>query len=167
MRYRSFSQLSWGRSGSVSAQPDSYESWLHRDVAYIIEDQEREAFIRLGSDAERDRFIEQFWERRDPTPGTPANEAKEQHYRRIELASSRFLEGSIPGWRTERGRIYIVHGPVDEIESHPNGGLSRDGGFDNPNGYEIWGFRGLGPGGAKLVLTFVRDPVSRQYRLLE
>ena len=93
------------------------QKWLNEDVVYIIADQERRAFQALGTDAERERFIEQFWLRRDPTPDTAENEFKEEHYRRIAYANQHFA-ASVPGWRTDRGRIYIVYGPPDEIEDH-------------------------------------------------
>jgi GWxTD domain-containing protein len=110
-----------------------YEKWLAEDVAYLITPPERAAFARLTTDPERERFIEQFWLLRDPTPGTVQNEAKEEHYRRIAYANQRFPTGSTPGWRTPRGRVYIVYGPADEIESfaslvpprHPNDGKER------------------------------------------
>ena len=98
-----------------------YRKWLNEDVAYIITDEERTAFKRLQTDEEREQFIEQFWLRRDPTPDTVENEFKEEHYRRIAYANEHFASG-IPGWKTDRGRIYITYGPPDEIESHPSGG---------------------------------------------
>ena len=98
-----------------------YRIWLNQDVAYIITDEERRAFNDLSNDAERESFIEQFWLRRDPTPDTEENEFKEEHYRRIAYANEHFASG-IPGWKTDRGRTYIVYGPPDEIESHSSGG---------------------------------------------
>ena len=97
-----------------------YSKWVNEDVAYIISDEERAAFKSLQSDPEREHFIEQFWLRRDPTPGTPENEFKEEHYRRIAYANDHFA-AAIPGWKTDRGRIYITYGPPDEKESHPSG----------------------------------------------
>src|SRR5258708_23531921 len=91
-----------------------------RDVAYIITDEERAAWKHLNTDEERESFIEQFWLRRDPTPDTPENEYKEEYYRRIAYANEHFASG-IPGWKTDRGRIYIKFGPPDEIDSHANG----------------------------------------------
>ncbi len=93
-----------------------YQKWMTEDVAYIISDEERKAFKRLNTDDERENFIEQFWMRRDPTPDTEENEFKEEHYRRIAYANEHYASG-IPGWKTDRGRIYIVYGPPDEIES--------------------------------------------------
>ena len=105
-----------------------YRKWLNEDVAYIITDEERAAFKRLHTDEEREQFIEQFWLRRDPTPDTAENEFKEEHYRRIAYANERYASG-IPGWKSDRGRIYITFGPPDEIESHPSGGS-----YERPDG---------------------------------
>jgi GWxTD domain-containing protein len=96
-----------------------YHKWLTEDVAYIISDQERAAFKNLQTDPEREHFIEQFWLRRDPTPGAIENEAKAEHYRRIAYSNERFAAATVAGWKTDRGRIYITYGPPDEIESHP------------------------------------------------
>lgn len=102
---------------SASQLTGPYKKWLNEDVAYIITDAERAAFKRLTTDAEREHFIEQFWARRDPTPGTPENEFKQEHYRRIAYTNQHF-SSSIPGWKTDRGRLYITYGPPDEIEDH-------------------------------------------------
>ncbi len=102
----------------------TYKKWLNEDVRYIITPEEMSAFKQLSNDEERDQFIEQFWLRRDPTPDTPENEFKEEHYRRIAYANEHFAAG-IPGWRTDRGRIYIMWGPPDEIDAHPSGGTLR------------------------------------------
>src|SRR5215813_8201401 len=99
----------------------TYKKWLDEDVAWIISDEERKAFKQLSNDEERDQFIEAFWQRRDPTPDTEENEFKEEHYRRIAYANEHFAAG-IPGWKTDRGRIYISFGPADEVETHPSGG---------------------------------------------
>jgi len=98
-----------------------YKKWLDEDVAWIITDEERQAFRQLSNDEERDQFIEAFWQRRDPTPDTEENEYKEEHYQRIAYANEHFAAG-IPGWKTDRGRIYIMYGKADEVESHPSGG---------------------------------------------
>src|SRR5438105_4375397 len=97
------------------------KKWLDEDVAYIITDEEKAAFRRLTTDEEREQFIEQFWLRRDPTPDTIENEFKEEHYERIAYANERFSSGK-PGWKTDRGRIYIIYGKADEIETHAGGG---------------------------------------------
>ena len=98
-----------------------YKKWLNEDVVWIITDQERAAFKQLSNDEERDNFIEAFWQRRDPTPDTEENEYKEEHYRRIAYANEHYAAG-IPGWKSDRGRIYIMYGPADEVSGSPGGG---------------------------------------------
>jgi GWxTD domain-containing protein len=96
------------------ALSSALQNWLEQDVVYIITPQERTAFEALRTDQERARFIEQFWERRDPTPGTPENEFKDEHYRRIVYTNQRFTTLTTPGWKSDRGRIYIMWGPPDD-----------------------------------------------------
>src|SRR6266403_3976425 len=103
-----------------------FKKWLDEDVTYIITSEERAAYKALKTDEEREQFIENFWLRRDPTPDTVENEFKEDHYARIAYANERYASG-IPGWKTDRGRIYIIWGKPDEIESHPTGGT-----YDRP-----------------------------------
>ena len=98
-----------------------YDKWLNQDGVYIITGEERSVFETLSTPEERERFIEQFWLRRDPNPRTAANEVKEEHYRRIAYSHEFFFSGK-PGWKTDRGRIYIIHGPPAEKETHPSGG---------------------------------------------
>jgi GWxTD domain-containing protein len=97
---------------------DAFNKWLNEDVVYIITPEGRAAARRLITDSQRGEFVEQFWLRRDPTPDTPENEYKEEHYRRIAYANEHFAS-RLPGWKTDRGRIYIVYGPPDEIAAHP------------------------------------------------
>src|SRR4030081_3920680 len=99
----------------------AYKDWLDKDVAYIITDEERKAFKKLETDDERERFIEEFWRRRDPDPDTDENEYREEYYERIAYANEHYASG-IPGWKTDRGRIYITWGNPAEIETHPSGG---------------------------------------------
>jgi GWxTD domain-containing protein len=99
----------------------AYKTWLEQDVSYIISDEERRAFRTLSNDEERDAFIENFWLRRNPNPDSPENEFREEHYRRIAYANEHYPAGK-PGWKTDRGRIYISWGPPDSIDSHPSGG---------------------------------------------
>jgi GWxTD domain-containing protein len=146
-----------------------FKKWLDEDVAYIITPEEKEAFLRLGTDEEREQFIEQFWLRRDPTPDTPDNENREEHYRRIAYANERFSSGK-PGWRTDRGRIYIAWGPPDEIESHPSGGAyyrewSEGGGSTSTYPFERWRYRYLEGVGEQIILEFVDPSFSGEYRL--
>lgn len=137
---------------------DRYTKWVNEDVVHIIDAREREAFLGLNADEEREHFVEQFWLRRDTTPGTPRNEAREEHYRRIAYASERFASPSNAGWNTDRGRIYIVYGPPDEIESHPSGR------GDSPP-FEQWMYSELDGIGERVIVEFVdayRNGVYRQ-----
>jgi GWxTD domain-containing protein len=146
-----------------------YKKWLSEDVVYIITPEEREAFLRLATNEEREQFIEQFWLRRDPTPDTEENEFKEEHYRRIAYANEHFASG-IPGWRTDRGRIYIMWGPADEIESHPSGGSydrppEEGGGETSTYPFEKWRYRYLEGIGNEVILEFVDPTMSGEYHL--
>ena len=131
-----------------------YKKWLNEDVVWIITDEERAAFKQLSNDEERDNFIEAFWQRRDPTPDTEENEYKEEHYRRIAYANEHFAAG-IPGWKTDRGRIYIMYGPADEVDSHPSGGtyerpMEEGGGETSTFPFEDWRYRYWKASGRKL-----------------
>jgi GWxTD domain-containing protein len=144
-----------------------YRKWLNEDVAYIITKEERTQFLDLKTDADRDHFIEQFWLRRDPTPGTPANEFKDEHYRRIAYANERFSE-TIPGWKTDRGRIYIMYGPPDEIDAFPNGGYKRpaeEGGQLVAYPLQRWAYRYIEGLGKNVVVEFDDLKSNGQYRL--
>lgn len=96
----------------------SGSAWVEQDVAYLIEAPEKKRFLELKTEPERQQFITQFWLRRDPTPGTPRNEFREEHYRRIAYANQKWTKDSVAGWKTDTGRVYIVYGPPDEIEVH-------------------------------------------------
>lgn len=146
-----------------------YKKWLNEDVAYIITDEERAAFKRLSTDEEREQFIEQFWLRRDPTPDTVENEYKEEHYRRIAYANDHYASG-IPGWKTDRGRIYIMYGPPDEIESHPSGGTyerpaEEGGGETSTYPFEQWRYRYLEGIGTNIIIEFVDTTMSGEYHM--
>jgi GWxTD domain-containing protein len=137
----------------------TYKKWLNEDVVWIITDEERAAFKQLSNDEERDNFIEAFWQRRDPTPDTEENEYKEEHYRRIAYANEHFAAG-IPGWKSDRGRIYIMYGPADEIESHPAGGtyerpMEEGGGETSTFPFEDWRYRYLEGIGQEVIIEFV------------
>jgi len=143
--------------------------WLDEDVAYVITNEERAAFKALKTDEEREQFIEQFWLRRDPTPDTVENEFKEDHYERIAYANERFASG-IPGWKTDRGRIYILYGKPDEIESHPSGGtydrpIEEGGGTTSTFPFEIWRYRYIEGIGNEVLLEFVDPSMSGEYRM--
>ena len=147
----------------------SYKKWLDEDVRWIITDEERSAFRQLSNDEERDQFIEAFWQRRDPTPDTIENEFKEEHYRRIAYANEHFAAG-IPGWKTDRGRMYIMWGPADEVESHPSGGtydrpVEEGGGSTTTYPWETWRWRYLEGIGENIILEFVDPSGSGEYHL--
>jgi GWxTD domain-containing protein len=148
------------RRESALAQSDgsAYRKWLNEDVAYIITDEERTAFKRAQTNDEREKFIEDFWLRRDPTPGTVENEMKEEHYRRIAFANERFAS-AIPGWKTDRGRIYIVYGPPDEIEDHPNGTA------DVPVPFQQWRYRFIANIGKNVIVQFTDQNRDGEYRM--
>ena len=146
-----------------------YRKWLTEDVGYIITDEERQAFKRLQTDDERDQFIEQFWLRRDPTPDTIENEEKEEHYRRIAYANERFASG-IPGWKTDRGRIYITYGAPDERDEHPSGGsyerpIEEGGGSTSTFPFEIWRYRYIEGIGTDINIEFVDPTMTGEYRM--
>jgi GWxTD domain-containing protein len=146
-----------------------YRKWLNEDVAYIISDEERTAFKRLQTDEEREQFIEQFWLRRDPTPDTVENEFKEEHYRRIAYTNENFASG-IPGWKTDRGRIYITYGPPDEKETHPSGGTyerpsEEGGGTTSTFPFEQWRYRYIEGVGSDINIEFVDPTMSGEYRM--
>ncbi|MGI9103697.1 MAG: GWxTD domain-containing protein [Terriglobales bacterium] len=147
----------------------SYKKWLDEDVRWIITDEERSAFKQLSNDEERDNFIEQFWLRRDPTPDTPENEFKEEHYRRIAYANEHFAAG-IPGWKTDRGRMYIMYGKPDEIDSHPSGGFyqrkpEEGGGSTSTFPFETWRYRYLEGVGQEIEIEFVDKCMCNEYRM--
>src|SRR6266404_446548 len=134
-----------------------YKKWLNEDVVYIITDEERE------------QFIEQFWLRRDPTPDTVENEFKEEHYRRIAYANERYASG-IPGWKSDRGRIYITFGPPAEIESHPSGGtyqrpIEQGGGSTTTYPFEIWRYRYMEGIGSNIIIEFVDPSGTSEYHM--
>ena len=132
-----------------------YARWLSEDVVYIIADVERAAYLKLTTDEEREHFIEQFWERRDPKqPGTVENEVKVEHYRRIAWANEHYRTGSgRKGWQTDRGYIYIVYGPPDEIESHPSGGNPATS--QPPYPFEYWWYKHVDGVGDAVSIRFI------------
>jgi GWxTD domain-containing protein len=146
-----------------------YRKWLNEDVSYIITDEERTAFKRFSTDEEKEQFIEQFWLRRDPSPDTAENEFKEEHYRRIAYANERYASG-IPGWKTDRGRIYITFGPPDEIESHPSGGsyerpMEEGGGTTSTYPFEKWRYRWIEGINTDVNIEFVDPTMTGEYRM--
>jgi GWxTD domain-containing protein len=147
----------------------TYKKWLDEDVVWIITDEERAAFKQLSNDEERDNFIEAFWQRRDPTPDTEENEFKEEHYRRIAYANEHFAAG-VPGWKTDRGRIYIVYGKPDEIDSHPSGGtyerpMEEGGGETSTFPFEDWRYRYIDNIGQEVIIEFVDSCMCNEYHM--
>jgi GWxTD domain-containing protein len=137
----------------------AYKTWLDQDVAWIISDEERKAFKNLSNDEERDAFIEQFWLRRNPNPDSPENEFREEHYRRIAYANEHYAAGK-PGWKTDRGHIYISFGKPDSIDSHPSGGsyerpMDEGGGETSTFPFEVWHYRYLEGIGDNIDIEFV------------
>ena len=147
----------------------AYKDWLEKDVTYIITDDERKAFKKLETDEERERFIEDFWRRRDPDPDTDENEYREEYYERIAYANEHFASG-IPGWKTDRGRIYIMYGKPDEKDSHPAGGPyerepTEGGGSTTTYPFERWFYRYLPGIGSGIEIEFVDPTGSGEYRI--
>ncbi len=146
-----------------------YKKWLEEEVPYIITGEERSAFLRLQTNEEREQFIEGFWQRRDPTPDTVENEFKEEHYRRIAYANERFSSG-IPGWRTDRGRMYIMWGPPDNIESHSAGStynrpMSEGGGQTTVYGFDDWNYHYMEGIGQNITIEFVDPTGTGEYHI--
>jgi GWxTD domain-containing protein len=146
-----------------------YKKWLDEDVVWIITDEERAAFKQLSNDEERDNFIEAFWQRRDPTPDTEENEYKEEHYQRIAYANEHFAAG-VPGWKTDRGRIYIVYGKADEVDSHPSGGsyerpMEEGGGETSTYPFEDWRYRYIEGIGQEVIIEFVDTCMCGEYHM--
>jgi GWxTD domain-containing protein len=146
-----------------------YKNWLDEDVAYIISDDEKGTFKALSNDEERENFVEQFWIRRNPDPRSGDNAFKEEHYRRIAYANEHFASG-IAGWRTDRGRVYIMFGKPDELESHPTGGVysrpyNEGGGQTSTFPFEKWWYRHIEGIGDDIEIEFVDKSMSGEYRM--
>ncbi|HEX9233117.1 MAG TPA: GWxTD domain-containing protein [Candidatus Acidoferrum sp.] len=146
-----------------------YKQWLNEDVIYIIAPEERTAFLQLSTSEEREQFIEQFWLRRSSNPDLPENDFKEEHYRRIAYANEHYASG-IPGWKTDRGRTYIIWGPADEVDSHPTGGtydrpMNEGGGSTSTYPWEMWRYRYLEGIGNNVEIEFVDPSGSGEYHM--
>jgi GWxTD domain-containing protein len=146
-----------------------YKRWLDEDVRWIITDQEMRAFKSLSNDEERDSFIENFWLRRNPNPDSPENEYREEHYARIAYANEHFAAG-MPGWKTDRGHIYIAYGKADSIDSHPSGGnyerpMDEGGGNTSTFPFEIWHYRYLAGIGDNIDIEFVDTCMCGDYHM--
>jgi len=150
---------------SAQAQPqDSYKKWLNEDVRWIATSRERAAFTGLKSDTQRDDFIVAFWERRNPTPGSTENPFKMEHYRRIAYANMHFA-GKMPGWRTDRGRIYIVYGPPDAIDFHGSNPYQLASGVKaSTDPFEVWHYKSIAGFGSDVTVRFVDKCRCGDYR---
>src|SRR5271169_3220308 len=147
----------------------SYRQWLTEDVTYIISPDERNSFLQLDTNEEREQFIEAFWLRRSSNPDLPENDFKEEHYRRIAYANEHYASG-IPGWKTDRGRLYIMWGPADEVDSHPSGGtydrpMEEGGGSTTTYPWETWRWRYLEGIGENVIIEFVDPSGSGEYHM--
>ncbi len=154
---------------SLKELDSQYKQWLNEDVIYIISPEERNAFLQLDTNEEREQFIEQFWLRRSSNPDLPENDFKEEHYRRIAYANEHYASG-IPGWKTDRGRMYIMWGPADEVDSHPMGGtydrpMEEGGGSTTTYPWETWRWRYLEGIGENVILEFVDTTGSGEYHM--
>jgi GWxTD domain-containing protein len=146
-----------------------YKKWLNEDVTFIITDTERRAFLALQTNEEREQFIEEFWQRRNPDPDSVDNPVKEEHYRRIAYANEHFASG-IAGWRTDRGRIYIMYGKPDTLESHTQGEnyerpLDQGGGETKTYAFEDWTYHYIEGIGENVELEFVDPSGTGEFRL--
>ncbi|HEY0794429.1 MAG TPA: GWxTD domain-containing protein [Acidisarcina sp.] len=146
-----------------------YKKWVNEDVHWIITDEELRAFKSLNNDEERDNFIEAFWLRRNPNPDSPENEFREEHYRRIQYADERFAAGK-PGWRTDRGHIYIAYGKPDSMETHPSGGsyerpIEEGGGSTSTFPFETWHYRHIEGVGDNIDIEFVDTCMCGDYHM--
>ncbi|HEY2933391.1 MAG TPA: GWxTD domain-containing protein [Acidobacteriota bacterium] len=150
-------------------EEESLKQWLNRDVTYIITSEERDIYKSLTTNEEREAFIEQFWLRRDPDPNTSINEFKEEHYRRLAYANDHYSTG-MPGWKTDRGRIYILHGPPTGTETHGAGETyyrprSEGGGVTSTFAFETWYYRHIDGVGDDIYIEFVDKSMSGHYQL--
>ena len=157
------------RKAALEENTSAYKKWIDDEVPYIIMEDERATFKKLTTDEEKEQFIEQFWERRNPNPGTPENEFKEEYYRRIAYTNEHYASG-IPGWKTDRGRIYIMYGPPDEIDAHPSGGqynrpIEEGGGQTSTYPFETWRYRYIDGIGNNVILEFVDPSMTGEYHM--
>lgn len=146
-----------------------YDKWLNQDVVYLISDEERDVFEKLTTAEEKDRFIEEFWRRRDTDLTTALNEYKEEHYRRIAYANRAFGSG-IPGWKTDRGRIYIMFGEPAQKEYYAGGGTYvrpsyEGGGRTATYPFELWRYREIEGIGQDVEIEFVDRSWTGEFKI--
>ncbi|HLY17063.1 MAG TPA: GWxTD domain-containing protein [Bryobacteraceae bacterium] len=153
------------RPAATQTKVDRYTRWVNEDVVYIIDDRERAAFQSLKTDPEREHFISQFWERRNPTPGSRDNTFRDEHYRRIGYADMHYEWQAVPGWKTDRGRIYITYGPPDEIEFHSDGRPAGGGLPAVNNPFEQWRYRSMKGIGTNVIVDFEDTAKTGEFRM--
>jgi GWxTD domain-containing protein len=158
------------RTQLIAKLAGPYQKWLNEDVRYIITPEEEAAFLVLPSDQKRDEFIIKFWDRRNPSPGATENIFKEEHYRRLAYANVHFASANVPGWHTDRGHIYILYGPPDEIEAHPSKTHERlieeGGGTTTVYPIEEWRYRHIDGHGDNVVIEFVDTCECGDYKMI-
>jgi GWxTD domain-containing protein len=157
------------KAQQLAKESAPYTTWVNEEVIYIITKEEREAFLRLATNEEREQYIEEFWRRRNPDPDSAENSYREEHYRRIAYANEHFSSG-IPGWRTDRGHMYILWGPPDEIDSHAAGSTydrppEQGGGSTTVYAFDIWRYRHLEDIGDNVELWFADPTGTGEYHL--
>lgn len=140
------SQYGAAKPGQGTAVAPEYHKWLDEDVRWLISAQEEQEFLQLRTDEQRDHFVVEFWERRNPSPGSKENTFKEEHYRRLAFANQHFA-ASVPGWKTDRGHVYVVYGPPDFVLKHPSSGANRP--------EELWSYRHIPGADNDVTLKFV------------
>ncbi len=159
-----------GKPIKAKTEPNNvFKNWVEREVPYIITDAEKKAYDKLTNNQERENFIEAFWRRRNPNPDSEVNEFREQYYERIAYANEHFASGK-PGWKTDRGRIYITFGKPDSVDAHPTGGSYdwpsyEGGGSTTTYAFETWSYRHLDNVGEGVEIEFVDPSGSGEYRI--
>jgi GWxTD domain-containing protein len=157
-----FIAISSSLYGAVQQQleprlPPEYQKWINEGVRWIISSPEKEEFLKLATDEQRDRFVLEFWEHHNPNPGSKENQFKEEHYRRIAFSNEHFA-ANMPGWKTDRGHVYIIYGPPDSIIKHSFVGATP--------AEELWKYRHLPAVGGDVSLQFVDRCACGEYALV-
>lgn len=153
------------RRKGASGKDSELAGWIEGPVRYIALPEEREQFRALDDDGARALYVERFWARRDPNPDTLVNEYRTLFWERVQQANDTLLDAPRPGWMTDRGKIYILYGPPNEIQDYHD--LETDAGPTASRGLIRWLYER--PAGrmdmdAIVVVPFVRD-VTGEYRV--
>ncbi len=166
--HRCFDQPGGGRA-AIKSLPEAARFWLNEDAVFIITPEERCAFLHLNTDEQRNQFIAQFWNRRSSNPDSPNNDFKAEHYRRIAFANEKY-GGEMAGWKTDRGRLYIVFGPPDSIEVHKAAEKTDKPRSEGPEAYrfptEEWHYRYVRGAGEDVDIEFRDSSGTGNYRLV-